>query len=342
MRFAKKSLLLPLLITALALSSFGVMAAQAEDPIPACSGDTVAGTVVAVDEATNTVTLQLADDSLCTVQLSDGTYDHPITSLLGSYFDDVSAENLQEALNTLTFGLTCTDPADSTTCEPDEAGDTTGQVISVEGPAGGPWEVTVQYTDGNGDTQTYSFFTDDPDEAQAYMDAIDDLMVDWQLQLDGEGNPFVADAGDQVAALHDDGMGYGVIVKLLSMASDAADACLTQEEPVDPEAMNPCDVNLQGLVDEFKSGTGLGQLFKEYGRPAFMGIGQVKQELRDKGKQPSANACGYWRKHPDQAPEGSSCLGAPESGLQNQGNGNGHGGGKPPWAGQPGGPKSQE
>jgi hypothetical protein len=328
--------LTPLLVLALVLSGVGVLAAQAEDPPEACTGDAVAGTVVAYDEATNTVTVQLEDDSLCTVQLSDGTYDHPITSLLGTYFDQVSAESLQAALDALTVPYSCTDTTDPTTCDKDETGVTNGQVISVEGPSGGPYLVTVEYTDENGDPQTFSFFTSDPEEAQAYMDALDGLMVDWQLQYDGEGNPFVSDAGDQVAALHDDGMGFGVIVKLLSMASDAAEACTAAEgETLDPEALDPCTVDLQTLVDEFKSGTGLGLMFQEYGKPSFLGIGHVKQALRDNGNQPSDNACGYWRKHPEQAP--ASCLPA-ESSSQN----NGHGGGKPPWAGQPGGPKSQD
>ncbi|MGA9532846.1 MAG: hypothetical protein WBR18_09040, partial [Anaerolineales bacterium] len=217
----------------------------------------------------------------------------------------------------------------------------TWQLVSVEGPDGGPWLVTMSYVDSEGNPQELTFYTSDETEAQAYMDAMDALVVDWQLQYDGEGNPFVVDAGDEVAALHDDGMGFGVIVKLLSMAKVASEACIAADSvtPTDPEAFDPCTVNLQNLVDEFNGGTGLGQMFKEYGKPSFLGVGHVKQALQGKEHQPSANACGYWRKHPDQAPEGSSCL-APESSLQSQGNG--HGGGKPPWAGQPGGPKSQE
>ncbi|MGA9533474.1 MAG: hypothetical protein WBR18_12220, partial [Anaerolineales bacterium] len=156
----------PLLVLALAFSSVGVIAAQAQDPVPACAGDAVAGMVVGVDETTNTVTLQLEDDSLCTVQLSDGTYDHPITSLLGSYFDDINAESLQEALDALTFSFTCTDPTDLETCTADENGDTTWQLVSVEGPDGGPWLVTMSYVDSEGNPQELTFYTSDETEAQ--------------------------------------------------------------------------------------------------------------------------------------------------------------------------------
>jgi hypothetical protein len=168
---------------------------------------------------------------------------------------------------------------------------------------------------------------------------MDGLMVQWQLKYDGGGNPFVVEAGDNIASLHDDGMGYGVIVKLYSMATDAADACLasTSEVPTDADAVDPCSVSLDGLVEAFKGGAGLGQLFQEYGKPSFLGIGHAKQAMRGDEKQPPDNACGYWRKHPEQAP--ASCL-TPESSPSN--NEHEHGGGKPPWAGQPGGPKSQD
>ncbi len=40
---------------------------------------------------TGLVTVRLADGAQCTVVLAQGTYNHPVTALLGRYFDDVSA-----------------------------------------------------------------------------------------------------------------------------------------------------------------------------------------------------------------------------------------------------------
>jgi hypothetical protein len=66
---------------------------------------------------------------------------------------------------------------------------------------------------------------------------------------------------EEIAALHADGVGFGVLVKLMSL-SDRGDTSLTT------------------LVEEFKNGQGFKQIYEDYGDPDKKGVGQVKQELK--------------------------------------------------------------
>jgi hypothetical protein len=66
---------------------------------------------------------------------------------------------------------------------------------------------------------------------------------------------------DEIAALHADGMGFGVLVKLLTL-SDKGDASLAT------------------LADEFKAGHGFKQLYEDYGHPTAHGVGHIKQEMK--------------------------------------------------------------
>jgi hypothetical protein len=94
-------------------------------------------------------------------------------------------------------------------------------------------------------------------------------------ELNGELGPI----GKEIAAYHEEGMGFGVLVKLYSMAEASQKAC-------DVESAQECTpVTAQELVDAFKSGTGMGALFKEYGKPAMLGVGHVKQELKKQEHQ---------------------------------------------------------
>lgn len=84
---------------------------------------------------------------------------------------------------------------------------------------------------------------------------------------DGSGE--IPDFGAEIAAYHDDGIGFGVLANLTAIvasceASEAAEACPT----------------LAQLVEEFKSGIGLGQLYKMYGKPDKHGVGYLKQQSR--------------------------------------------------------------
>lgn len=115
---------------------------------------------------------------------------------------------------------------------------------------------------------------------------------------EGEGEPkfehpvvaaFRAYFGDAVAeevvAYHppgeagegEDSVGYGVLVKLYAIAAESQEACAGAEEPCVP-------VTVEELMAAYKSGVGLGELFKEYGKPAVLGVGHLKKG--DKGGPP--------------------------------------------------------
>jgi len=332
MKLRKTGLTL-LTVAVFSLAAFSGAIAQEGEPPAACSGDNVAGTVVAVDEASQTITVELSDGTMCTVQLSAG-YDHPITSLLGTYFNDMSAESLAEALAALQVSLVC---PEGEACSLAEAGDDTvsGRVVGVTEVGEGQYEVEIVYSNAEGTETSVVILVEDAAQAAAWMEALAGLNVEWMLRL-GDDAVFVVDAGDQIAALHEDGMGFGVIVKLMAMADAAAEACLAgAPEGLEEGAADPCAVSLESLVAAFQGGMGLGQLFQEFGKPALLGVGHIRQLLNGKDPGPPPNACGYWSKHGD--PYGT-CGGA-ETGEPAGPSNNGNGRGKPPWAGQPGGPQ---
>lgn len=89
----------------------------------------------------------------------------------------------------------------------------------------------------------------------------------------------------EIAAYHEDGMGFGVLVKLYAMAEASQEACPTTPSdpaaPVDPTAAPACTaVTVDELVNSFRSGTGMGALFKQYGKPALLGVGHVRKALQ--------------------------------------------------------------
>jgi hypothetical protein len=96
-----------------------------------------------------------------------------------------------------------------------------------------------------------------------------------------EGEPLpepVPTVGEQVAALHADGMGFGVLTKFLSIAAESAEACAADPSP-------DCGVSLDELVTAFKDGSGIGSLYRDYGKPSALGVGHVKQELKEREQQ---------------------------------------------------------
>jgi len=202
------------------------------------------------------VTLDTGGDlGLCTVTL-DGEYDHPIVSLLGSYFGDVSADDLAAALED-TQGYAVYDPD-------------TGEWMWTDGDTEGAVAVTVVAENEGGtftilvDGEEVTVSVDDPAVAEDLREALQALAVDWDL--DEEGG--VVQPGDEIAAYHDDGLGFGVLVKLYAMAAALEDTCADAEEP--------CGATVDELVAAFQSGMGLGDLMKEYGKPTILGIGHVK------------------------------------------------------------------
>ena len=84
---------------------------------------------------------------------------------------------------------------------------------------------------------------------------------------DGSGE--MPNFGEDIAAYHEDGVGFGVLANMTAIVaacqeSETAEACPT----------------LAQLVDEFKNGKGMGQLYKLYGKPDKHGVGFIKKETR--------------------------------------------------------------
>lgn len=104
--------------------------------------------------------------------------------------------------------------------------------------------------------------------------------------------------GEEIATYHEQGMGFGVLVKLYSMAKASEEACqakaaTTGETPTTVSAgegtstsdvtptPEPCTpVTIEELATAFKGGTGMGNLFKQYGKPALLGVGHVRKALK--------------------------------------------------------------
>ena len=272
-----------LLILAVTLVSIipAMAAPLAQDPVPEplpCVGASVAGTVVAVDPATGTVTVQLSDGTQCTVNITVDE-SHPIVLLLGKYFGDVSADNLEEALNDtqgcVSFDGTAYSWVDCETVPESEQ----VKVISYD-------PVTNTFTALKEDGTSITFSIEDPEAAGIVKGALEALAIDWALSGDGD----LAQVSEQIAAYHEDGMGFGVLVKLYAIAQEHAEDCLTAAA----EDGTTCPT-VEELVALFQSGVGMGQIFKEYGKPDKLGVGHVRQEVdgkttgKDKDKTNNGN-----------------------------------------------------
>jgi hypothetical protein len=261
-----------LLALVLVLVNVEPVAAQGSVLLP-CSGESVSGTVVAVDEETGTATLDTGA-GLCTVVLG-GEYEHPIVALLGSYFGDVSVEDLASALET-TQGCAVHDPDSDTWAWADCDADGAVPATVIAENEDGTFTVTV---DGVEVTVT----VDDPTIAEGLREALQALTAE-NWRLDGEGG--VIRPGDEIAAYHEEGMGFGVLAKLYAMAAELEKACAAAESD------EPCAATVAELVEAFQSGMGMGQLFKEYGKPAIHGVGHVKQQMKkhENGSCPPSHA----------------------------------------------------
>jgi len=265
------------ILTVLGLAATLAGPAAAQEEIPACSGENVSGTVVAVDEANGTVTLA-TEDGLCTVTLS-GDYDHPIVSLLGAYFGDVNIEALAAALQATRVWVVC-EADDCTLADEADDGALAATILGLTENEDGTF--TLELIAEEGETPI-EVVIEDPALAQAVMEALGVLLVDWQLQIGEDGSVGIVDVGDAIAALHEDGLGFGAIVKLYAIAAESQQAC---EEGL---SEGDCDVTLETLVSAFRSGTGFGELFELYGRPTIKGVGHVRQAERPDEPPPAGD-----------------------------------------------------
>lgn len=260
----------------------GVVSAQApvdEGPAP-CAGDAVSGTVISIDEETG-VAIILTDSGECTASFG-GEYKHPIVALFDQYFGTINSQDISQALDSA-LGYAIYDETTESweLTEKDTAGAEPARIISVVDEGDGLF--TVTFITGEGETQTAVI--SDAELAQQLQEKLKNLDVEWKLITGADGNVTVEDIGDQIAAYHRAGMGFGQLVKLMSIAQETQDACAGQE---DNEGY-ACALTLDELVQKVQSGVGFGQIFKEYGKPAMMGVGHIRQELRDNANNASAD-----------------------------------------------------
>ncbi len=259
-----------LMVAIAGLTVIGLTTAQSALAAP-CEGDTVTGTVVAVDEEDGEITLDTGDGE-CTVTL-DGEFDHPIVDLLGTYFSEANLDDLGDSLDAV-----------QVCAHQDEE---TQEWALADCDAEGTVEVTVTAMNEDGtfqatteDDEEITLSVEDEDDAEDLSGALDSLMVDWEL--DGEGG--LVEAGEQIQAYHEDGMGFGVLVKLYSMAAASQEECEGEAEAeaeTEDDGDGTCGVTVEELVEQFQSGTGLGQLYKEHGKPELRGVGHVRQSIKD-------------------------------------------------------------
>ncbi len=247
-----KSILVVIVILAL-LSSSSVMA---QGGAPACTGDSVSGTVVAVDKTNMTVTIDTGAGQ-CMVTINGGS-GHPVGDLLGAYFGDVNLDGLLAALDTI-HGCALEDGGAWTwvSCE------TAGSVpVTVTGDNGGG-SFTAKTEGGEAIT-----LTADETAAAALSGAVRILTVSWKLNEDGS----VHDAGEDIMDYHDSGIGFGVLTKLYAIAAESQEACA--EQGITDES---CGVTVAELIAMLESGMSMGDLFELFGKPAMTGVGHVRQ-----------------------------------------------------------------
>lgn len=241
----------------LIMATFMIAKTTQAQGVSACSGGQVNGTIVAVDETTATVTVDTGGGAACTVTLSGNT-DHPIASLLGKYFGDISAASLTEAL-TATNGCAHVSGGAGAWASCDSPGAIPVQVISAN-PDG---TFTAQMTNPDGSITTIILTVEDVAALENLNQALAKLAVNWTLDESGD----LVQVSDQVMAYHEAGVGFGLLVKLYSLS-------------------NASGIPVADLLAQFQAGTGMGDLFKTYGgKPAETGVGHVKQAVNTQTTQ---------------------------------------------------------
>jgi hypothetical protein len=266
------------------------------EEVPSCTGENVEGTLVSVDQELGVAVINTAD-GLCTLTL-ESEFDHPIVGLFQEQWgNNAAAEDLSDLLQGSQEATQVWLVYDETTddwnlaAEGDE-GAISGQVTGVVDNGDGTYSLEIGV---EGQDDPLLILTDDAELASSLQASLEDLFVAFDVFTDEEGNAVLGDVGAQVAAYHEEGMGFGVLVKLYSMAENLNSACGEPEEgegeeggegeepPAEGEETEEeaCGVSVEELVAEFQSGKGMGQLFKEYGRPGMMGIGHLRKAVKE-------------------------------------------------------------
>jgi hypothetical protein len=300
MKTKTKLALIPIVI--LALVTVGTVYAQQgstfaeETPSPtldpnACTGSSISGTVVAVS-GTNEVWIW-DGSKLCKVTVSEGiSGGNPVSTLLGQYFQDMTGEELVAALKTkLSENQVCI--LEDTTASPPtwtfvEECSTTGAKKVIAQNGDGTYVVLID-NDGTFTTETLTI-PDDEEFKTELLTKLTELEKNLALEEDLDGNGNVLSTSDEIERLHEEGVGFGVIVKLYSLAQKAQEKCLEQTASQDlsqsepPDGVDPCTIDVNYLVEQFKTNhIGLGQLYKltGLGKPNLLGVGHVRKEAAE-------------------------------------------------------------
>jgi hypothetical protein len=258
-----------IIIVILALVTVATVSAQVPNPLDPsvepvpCPNDSVSGVVVAVDDSTEIKTVWIwTGTELCEVVLpKDGVSSgHPIADLIGNVFQDVTSEDLIKSLSeNLETNQVCV--------EQDSSGDwnfaaaCNDETFRVVYEDEGTYTAIKQNADG-----TFTIMTFMTNEFIGDLGILEGDVTNYEQQLeleeDLDGNGNVLSTSDQVEAYHMDGIGFGVLVKLYSIAEEN-------------------NVSVQDLVDEFKAGMGWGQIFRQYPKPEKLGVGHVRKAAAD-------------------------------------------------------------
>lgn len=265
---SKRLRIITLVILALALAIFGT--AMAQEEIGPCEGE-VSGIVVNVDGST--VTILQTDGSLCTLEVDETTATHPIAVLLGRFFGDVSVEELTAAL---AFTRVCVVQDGDTWVLADCEQEGAVEAVIIMDNGDGTFQAMVE---GQEELITVQG-PEDADQLEALQKALMTLTVDWEVE-DGK----LVQVSEEIEALHAEGFGFGVLVKLFAIAAESEG-----------------EVTVEELLEAFASGTGIGELFQEFGKPSIVGVGHVIQAEKwegggPPGPPPHAKAFGLMKKN---------------------------------------------
>jgi hypothetical protein len=82
----------------------------------------------------------------------------------------------------------------------------------------------------------------------------------------GQGGEVGGEVGGEEP--EEEGVGFGVLVKMYAIAAESQEAC--------ESATEPCGVTVEELMAAYNSGVGMGELYKLYGKPSVLGVGHMK------------------------------------------------------------------
>jgi len=246
-----------ILAVILTVSTFGL--AVADENVAACDGDQIIGRILSLDEETGMILVE-TESGHCVIYL-DQEYDHPIVGLFDDYFGDDNQSSFTDALDALD-GWATYDDTELIWQWSSEVGEGSVQstVLGLVDNGNGTYTLELAV---DGEVDTVFVVLTDPDEIAYYLALLDATTFDLSLIQDGEGNTFISSVGDDVMAYHDDGIGFGVLVKFYSLAADS-------------------DLSVEELVVMFKEEkVGLGLIFRKHGTPGMMGVGHIKQDQKE-------------------------------------------------------------